>query len=432
MTSLELKTERLCVLGLGYVGLPTAAIFANNGFNVVGVDVNETLISDIKSGTAPNDPSLSALVQNCLKTGNLVLSEVPDYADVFIIAVPTPLQVAKASEPMKKECSKADLTALVSAAKSVVPYVRPGNMVVLESTVPPKTTVDVLLPIFRDSGLAEDLDMVFCAERVLPGQILEELVNNDRIVGGLNSSSAARAKKMYSSFSNGRIFTTDATTAELVKLMENTSRDVNVALANEFSILADNLGIDVWEAIQLANTHPRTEILTPGPGVGGHCIPVDPWFVAQEFPEDSELIQAARRVNDKMPSRVVEKICTTLRSSIDDPKFDGITVACLGLTYKRDVDDVRGSPAIEIVKLLSEVGLMVRSYDPYVRKGSFTGQVGSLTEALHGANAVVILTDHREFRMLSEDYLSDGGRRLIFDTRNCITLSRDHLECNSD
>ena len=203
--------------------------------------------------------------------------------------------------------------------------------------------------------------------------------------------------------------------------MRNTSRDVNVALANEFSILADNLGIDAWEAIQLANTHPRTDILTPGPGVGGHCIPVDPWFAAQEFPEDSELIQAARRVNDKMPSRVVEKICTTLRSSSDEPEFDGITIACLGLTYKRDVDDVRGSPAIEIIKLLSEVGMMVRSYDPYVREGSFNGQVGSLTEALHGANAVVVLTDHKEFRMLSEDYLSDGGRRLIFDTRNCIS-----------
>jgi UDP-N-acetyl-D-mannosaminuronic acid dehydrogenase len=274
MTNLQesrMNFEKICVMGLGYIGLPTASTFATQGVHVVGVDVNPQVISTLRNGGLHiHEPGLRTLVQAALGSGNLAVSEKPELADAFIIAVPTPFYDDK----------RADMRAVTSATEAIVPYLRKGNLVLLESTSPPRTTVDLLKPILEKSGLraGEDFYLAYSPERVLPGQILRELIENARVVGGVNPASSDAARDLYAIFVKGEIIPTDATTAEMVKLMENTCRDVNIALANEFSRLAERFGVDVWEAISLANRHPRINILRPGPGVGGHCISVDPWF----------------------------------------------------------------------------------------------------------------------------------------------------------
>ena len=438
--------KKICVLGLGYTGLPTAAMFATHGFQVVGVDINERVVETLNNGEVHiHEPGLKTLVQAALKSGNLRVASKPESADVFIIAVPTPFregageQGGKGAEENVALQKKANLDYVVAAADSIVPYLRPGNLVVLESTVPPRTTVEVLVPILERSGLqvsrdAEDhspqhlgtsaplLYVAHCPERVLPGRILEELVHNDRVIGGVDRASAEMAKALYASFVEGEIFLTDATTAEMVKLMENTYRDVNIALANEFALVAEQLGINVWEAIELANRHPRVNILKPGPGVGGHCIAVDPWFIVQAAPEVTPLIQTARRVNDSMPAHVVELVKQALaeqRSGDEIPSAPLLPcpparIACLGLAYKADVDDTRESPAIKVAELLRAEGFQVRAYDPHVPMGRVPEQVGSLEAALDGADVVVILTDHTEFREL------ELRGYVVVDTRNVL------------
>jgi UDP-N-acetyl-D-mannosaminuronic acid dehydrogenase len=397
------------------------------------------------------EPGLKTLVQAALKSGNLRVASKPEIADVFIIAVPTPLregtgkQGSKGAEGNVALQKKANLDYVIAAAESIVPYLRPGNLVVLESTVPPRTTVEVLVPILERSGLGVSrceenyspqhpgtteslLYVAYCPERVLPGRILEELVHNNRVIGGVDRTSAEMAKELYASFVEGEIFLTDATTAELVKLMENSYRDVNIALANEFALVAEQLGINVWEAIELANRHPRVNILKPGPGVGGHCIAVDPWFIVQVAPEVTSLIQTARRVNDSMPLHVVELVKRALAehktgdrgqetvdktpSSVSRPQ--SARIACLGLAYKARVDDIRESPAIKVVELLRAEGFQVRAYDPHVQMGKVPEQVDSLEAALDGADVVVILTDHPEFREL------ELRGYVIVDTRNVL------------
>ncbi|MDO8673362.1 MAG: nucleotide sugar dehydrogenase [Dehalococcoidia bacterium] len=411
--------KSICVLGLGYIGLPTASMFAMHGHTVVGVDVNEHVVWELNHGNVHlQEPGLKNCVQAALQSGSMVVSSRPEPCDAFIIAVPTPLLDDRSSdngiEPGRSR--RADLSYVRSATEAVLPFLRAGNLVILESTSPPGTAEKLVVPILERSGLkvGRDLFVAHCPERVLPGSILEELVHNDRIIGGVDRASAELARSFYSCFVKGQIILTDATTAELVKLMENTYRDVNIAMANEFALVAEHNGIDVWEAIDLANRHPRVNILKPGPGVGGHCIAVDPWFIVESAPEVTPLIQASRNVNEGMPARVVELVKQAVSAS------GKVTIACLGLAYKADVDDIRESPAVEVVRLLQVDGFQVRAYDPHVECGKVTGQVNSLEEALENAEAIVLLTDHREFRELRPDQLGNLPAVTVIDTRRTI------------
>jgi UDP-N-acetyl-D-mannosaminuronic acid dehydrogenase len=409
-----MRFRSLCVLGLGYIGLPTASTFATHGLRVVGVDVNRRIVDVLRNGEVHiQEPGLRGLVQTAFGSGNLRVAEQPEASDAFLIAVPTPIQSDK----------RADLSAVRAAARAIVPALRPGNLVVLESTSPPRTTVDVLAPILAESGLrpGEDFWLAYSPERVLPGQILRELIENARVIGGVNRASAEAGRELYSAFVRGEIVLTDATTAEMVKLMENTYRDVNIAVANEFAALAERFGVDVWEAIALANRHPRVAVLRPGPGVGGHCISVDPWFLVESAPEATDLIRQARLVNDRQPQRVVGR----LEAALGDLR--GKIVATLGLAYKADVDDLRESPALEVVRHLAAAGAEVRTFEPYAPAASIPGAqaAASLEAALDGAEAVVLLVDHRAFASLDPSWAAGRMRgRVAFDTRGVWPRAR--------
>jgi UDP-N-acetyl-D-mannosaminuronic acid dehydrogenase len=403
-----LDFKRICVLGLGYIGLPTASMFATQGVDVLGVDVQADILARLRQGQPHiQEPGLLALVQAALQSGHLDLAEQPSEADAFIIAVPTPFLDDKS----------ADLGFVRAAAESVATVLRRGNLVVLESTCPPRTTVDVVAPLLAKSGLApgEDFFLAYTPERVLPGQILRELVENPRVIGGMTPASAEAGRDLYQFFVKGEVLLTDATTAELVKLMENTTRDINIAAANEFSRLAERLGVDVWQAIDFANRHPRVKILRPGPGVGGHCISIDPWFLVEAAPDLTPLIQTARKVNDDQPAQVAERLRQALGG-----RLEGVEIAALGLAYKADVDDVRQSPAVDVVKLLAAAGAKVRTFEPMAGQARVPGAeaAASLESALDGAEAVVLLVDHRE--CVDLDPASAARRmagRLALDTR---------------
>jgi len=384
-----LKFSRICVLGLGYIGLPTASTFATQGLKVIGVDVNPQVVETLQNGGLHiHEPGLRTLVQAALSSGNLEISDHPQPADVFIIAVPTPFYADK----------RADMRAVTAAAEAILPYLRPGNLVVLESTSPPRTTLELLAPILERSGLqaGDDFYLVYSPERVLPGQILREMIENARVIGGVTPSCAAAGRDLYAIFVRGEIVLTDATTAEMVKLMENTYRDVNIAIANEFARLADRFQVNVWEAIALANRHPRVNILKPGPGVGGHCISVDPWFLVEAAPHQTPLIQAARNVNSTQPDYVaglVHSVCGDLK---------GVRIAILGLSYKPDVDDLRESPAIEIAQSLAASGAEVVAYEPNKTGAQIAGLecAASLEAALEGVALIVLLVAHSDFLKL--------------------------------
>jgi len=405
-----MQFHSLCVLGLGYIGLPTASTFATNGLQVLGVDVNRRIVDVLRHGEIHiQEPGLRRLVQDAFSSGNLKVAEQPEPADAFLIAVPTPIQSDK----------RADLSAVRAAARAIAPLVRRGNLVVLESTSPPRTTVDVLAPILAESGLrpGEDFALVYSPERVLPGQILRELIENARVIGGVNRASAEAGRELYSVFVRGEIVLTDATTAEMVKLMENTYRDVNIAVANEFAALAEQFGVDVWEAIALANRHPRVAVLRPGPGVGGHCISVDPWFLVESAPEKTELIRQARLVNDRQPERVVARLESALGG------LRGKTIAALGLAYKADVDDLRESPALEVTRLLVAAGATVRTFEPHAPTATVAGAQAapSLETALDGADALILLVDHRGLAGLEPAWAAGRMRgRLAFDARGVL------------
>jgi UDP-N-acetyl-D-mannosaminuronic acid dehydrogenase len=397
--------KKICILGLGYIGLPTASTFATHGLQVIGVDINQQVVNILKKGELHiHEPGLRTLVQAALYSGNLVIETAPQPADAFIIAVPTPF----------KENKKADLSYVISAAESIVPHLHKGNLVVLESTSPPRTTVDVVLPILERSGLkgGVDFSLAYTPERVLPGQILRELIENARVIGGLDRASAEAGRDLYTVFVRGEVIMTDATTAEMVKLMENTYRDVNIAIANEFALLADRFGVDVWEAISLANLHPRVRILNPGPGVGGHCISVDPWFFVESAPELAQLIAMARKVNDHQPEFVAQLVERSLGS------LAGRRVTALGLAYKPDVDDLRESPAIEVCHLLSKAGAHVTAYEPY--KPDFIADgfqtVTTLPAALAEAEAIVLLVSHSALRNLQAQVVAQlTPARVVID-----------------
>ena len=413
--------QTISVLGLGYIGLPTASVLATKGHRVLGVDVNQRAVDTINRGEIHiHEPDLDILVKSAVLSGNLTASTKPEKADTFIIAVPTPF--ADGHVP--------DLSYIESAVRSLANVVEEGNLIILESTSPVGATEkiaqwmrelrpDLKIPIRRTTPSVKDdgrgrIYLAHCPERVLPGQILRELVDNDRLIGGIDPESAEKAAELYRSFVSGEIVCTDSRTAELAKLTENAFRDVNIAFANELSIICDELQIDVWELIRLANRHPRVNILQPGPGVGGHCIAVDPWFIVHSSPENARLIKTARIVNDSKPHMVLNKILHRA-ARIKDP-----VIACLGLAFKADVDDLRESPAMEIVEHLAKekagkllvVEPHIKELPPSLRNDGI--ELVPLEEALAAADMIVALVNHKQFTKVDRQLLNE---KIVIDTR---------------
>jgi len=387
--------KKICVLGLGYIGLPTASTFATHGVQVVGVDVNQHIVHVLRNGEIHiHEPGLRSLVEAAFHSKNLRVTDQPEPADAFIIAVPTPITPEK----------HADMRYVVAAAESIVPHLQTGNLVMLESTSPPRTTVDLLAPILERSGLkaGEDFFLAYSPERVLPGKILQELIENARVIGGINYVSSEAGRDLYSIFVRGEILLEDATTAEMVKLMENTYRDTNIALANEFSRLGLHYGVDIWRAIEIANLHPRVNILKPGPGVGGHCVSVDPWFLVEGAPELTPLIRQAREVNDAQPKNVIALVEGTLGD------LKGRRITALGLSYNPDVDDLRESPAIEIVRALVGKGAEVLCHEPFAPGAEIEGvhSASSLEESFQGSEGILLLVDHKVFHDLDPKWVA--------------------------
>lgn len=414
-----MKFDKICVLGLGYIGLPTASTFATNGIQVVGVDVNSYVVETLSNGDIHiHEPGLRTVVEAALKSGNLTVSHQPEEADAFLIAVPTPFYEDRYGEYDDRQYKLADMSAVTSASEAIVPFLRKGNLVILESTSPPRTTVDLVAPILERSGLKAGSDFFLCysPERVLPGQILRELIENARVVGGVTPESAQAGHDLYATFVKGEIIETDSTTAEMVKLMENTTRDINIAIANEFSRLAEKFGVDVWEAIRLANLHPRINILSPGPGVGGHCISVDPWFFVETAPELTPLIYHARKVNDGQPHFVVEKVRQALG------ELNGKKIAALGLAYKPDVDDLRESPATEVVHLLQDAGAKVKVWEPFKPNANLKGidMSPSLEETIKDVDAIMFLVKHTEFKKINPSEIKSKTKASI--VIDCINV----------
>ncbi len=413
-----MKFQKICVIGLGYIGLPTASTFAAHGVNVLGVDTSQHIIDTLNKGKIHiHEPGLHDELKKAIQSGNFKAATKPEEADAFIIAVPTPFQENKFGEYNGVTYKLADMRAVISATESIVPFLRKGNLVVLESTSPPLTTVDLVGPILARSGLeaGRDFHLAYSPERVLPGQIMRELIENARVIGGVTPESAQMGHDLYATFVKGQIIKTDATTAEMVKLMENTYRDVNIAIANEFSRLADKFGVDVWEAISIANLHPRVKILTPGPGVGGHCISVDPWFLVESAPELTQLIYHSRMVNDAQPHFVVNTVKRALGS------LDGKRIAALGLAYKPDVDDLRESPANEVVHLLQSEGALVKAWEPFKPDANLVGITMSptLEDAIKDADALLLLVGHTEFRRFNPMQIAGKTKaRILVDTVN--------------
>lgn len=396
--------KTICVIGLGYIGLPTASLLGTKGFQVHGVDVSEHVVNTINEGRIHIvEPELDIMVRSAVNAGNLKAGLEPVEADIFIIAVPTPFKAN--NEP--------DLTYVESATKLISPYVKPGNLVILESTSPVGTTDEVVAKILSNDGHDTDKEVfvAHCPERVLPGRILVELVENDRIVGGVNPLATAKAIEFYKTIVSGEVLATDSRTAEMAKLAENSSRDVSIAFANELSLICDKEGINVWELISLANRHPRVNILNPGPGVGGHCIAVDPWFIVARSPQHAKLIKTARQVNDSKPQWVIDKV----KSKAE--KFKSPVIGCLGLAFKADVDDLRESPAVNIVKRLikDNVGEILISEPNLESHKEF--DLRPYEEVIRRSDIILLLVDHKEFKDLK---VTELNNKILIDTRGVI------------
>lgn len=412
----EVFKGRLAILGMGYIGLPTAVAIATRGVDVIGVDINPATVAAVSRGEVPFiEPDLAVGVSGAVAMGRLTATTETPEADAFIIAVPTPFN----------EDRSADLSYVKAAAEQIAPKLRSGNIVVLESTSPPGTTEKVAewisalrpdLKMPRDGENGSDIFVAHCPERVLPGRIMIEIVTNDRVVGGLTPKCADKAASIYRLFAQGEILLTDAASAEMAKLVENAYRDVNIAFANELSLISKSMHIDVWEVIRLANRHPRVSILSPGPGVGGHCIPVDPWFIVSAAPGLARLIRTAREVNDHRPHHVAEQVVEKAK------KFRSPTVACLGLTFKANVDDVRESPAIEVVGLIAAAlpDTEILISDPYVDTvpkalaGYSNLRLEGAHQAVERADIVVLLVEHEPFKTIKHTRL---GGKVVYDTR---------------
>ncbi len=390
---------KICVIGLGYIGLPTAAVLGSRGYKIHGVEINPKAVETINSGKAHIvEPDLDILVRGTVTTGNLKAHTEPAEADIFMICVPTPLT----------EDNKPQLDYVRSATKSIVPFLQQGNLVILESTSPPGTTEMIEQIILEESDFQKgDIHFAHAPERVLPGKILREVVENDRIIGGIDDTSTEKASEFYGSFVTGKLLKTHCRTAETAKLVENAFRDTNIAFANELSMFSERLNLDVWELIRLANHHPRVNILNPGPGVGGHCIAVDPWFLVDCDPEATKLIRTSREVNEAKPQWIIERVIAKA-GRLKDP-----TIACLGLAYKPDIDDLRESPAIKIVTELQQRGVgQLKVVEPNLEShDSF--ELSSLDDAIDAADIVLILVGHKPFLSLSSAKLAE---KIIIDT----------------
>ncbi|PYE87302.1 UDP-N-acetyl-D-mannosamine dehydrogenase [Phyllobacterium leguminum] len=396
--------KTVSVIGLGYIGLPTAATLATRGPEVIGVDIRQSVVDRLNEGKAHfSEPDLAMLLEAAVKTGKLHAVTEPQPADAFIIAVPTPFLDDKS----------ADLSYVENATRALARVIKKGDIVILESTSPVGTTrkicdwigeerPDLKLPL---DGRAGDVNVAYCPERILPGRMVFELVENDRIIGGMSEACSQRAETLYKLFVRGALLRTTAATAELVKLIENAYRDVNIAFANELSVVCEKFGLNVWEAIALANRHPRVNILSPGAGVGGHCIAIDPWFLISAAPEETALMAAARHVNDSKPLHVLDRV----RKQLD--RFKQPKVACLGLAYKPDVDDLRESPALQITAALADEGFEVLVVEPHVDElpNGLAGRKNvikcDLDDAIHQADVVVALVGHSSFKNVSRDVL---------------------------
>ena len=410
--------RKICVVGLGYIGLPTALLFAVSGYEVVGVDIKRSITEKVNRKVMPFDEKgLQELLIKAIDSHRFRASTTPEKADVFIIAVPTPFD---------KKNRMADLSYVIEATKSIASLLEKGNLVIIESTVPPGVCEKCIIPILEENcntgkvGLKakEDFFVAHCPERAIPGNTLYEMMNNDRIIGGIDEKSSELARELYESFVTGNIYVTSIRTAEMAKLMENTYRDINIALANEFAQIAEEAGIDVWEAIELANKHPRVNILKPGPGVGGHCIAVDPWFLTEDSTK-SRIISLAREINDGMPVYVLH----ILKDMLNKLKKENltITITIFGVTYKGNVSDTRETPALKFIRLAEKEGYKVKIYDPHVKDGDFEYPILPLEDAVQDSDCIVVIADHSEFKSLSPDEIGKLMRtRKIFDTRNCL------------
>jgi UDP-N-acetyl-D-mannosaminuronic acid dehydrogenase len=407
--------KAISVVGLGYIGLPTAAVLASRGVQVIGVDVSERVVSTLNAGNVHIvEPELDVLVRGIVNAGTFRAVTRPEPADAFLIAVPTPFS----------DGHKPDISYVEASVRSIAPVLQRGNLVILESTSPVGTTEKISywlaesrpdLTFPHQVGDAADIRIAHCPERVLPGHVLRELIENDRIIGGLSPLCTEKATELYRIFVKGKCLATDARTAEMSKLTENAFRDVNIAFANELSLICDRLNIDVWELIALANHHPRVNILQPGPGVGGHCIAVDPWFIVDSAPEEARLIRAAREVNDSKPHFVIKKISAAAE------RFKFPVIACLGLSFKADIDDLRESPALEIVKdLAATIKGELLVVEPYIDElppslgGRDNVKLVAVETAVQAADIVVLLVNHQPFAQLNRGLLAG---KIVIDTR---------------
>lgn len=420
--------ETISVIGLGYIGLPTAAMFASRKKKVIGVDVNQHAVETINKGQIHIvEPELDFLVHAAVTAGNLRATTSAEPADAFLIAVPTPFL------PIDNEgdIPKPDLKFIKSAANAIAPVLKKGDLVILESTSPVGATekmsewlaqarTDLMFP--QTNGEASDIRIAHCPERVLPGHVVRELVENDRVIGGLTNKCSQMAVELYKTFVQGDCVITNARTAEMAKLTENSCRDVQIAFANELSIICDKLDINVWELISLANRHPRINILQPGPGVGGHCIAVDPWFIVSKTPEEALLIHSARKVNDSKPEWVINQVkiavADYLQTNVDKTSKD-VTISCLGLAFKANIDDLRESPALQIVQRLEyELSSPLVAVEPNITAlppSLKRTKLMPLDKAISAANIIVVLVEHNEF--ISLEISSD---KVVIDTKGMI------------
>ena len=392
---------KICIMGQGYIGLPTAALFTRNHCEVVGVDINEQIVENLNKGIIHiEEPGISDIIKNAVKNKVYTASLTPEKADAFIITVPTPYIVENYS---------CDLSYVITACETIIPYIEKGNTVIIESTIAPMSTDETIKPIFEKAGfkIGEDLFLAHCPERVLPGRIIEELIHNDRIIGGVTPECAVKASEVYGQFVEGDLMLTEAKTAELSKCMENTFRDVNIALANELAKICAEIGVNALDVIEMANKHPRVNLHSPGPGVGGHCLAIDPYFIYAKAPETAEIIKLARDTNNSMP----DFVCEYVNKIISEGK-----IAVFGVSYKGNTGDDRESPAYEIIAKLS-TKYEIAIHDPHIENPNFV----SFEEAVKDANLILVLCDHDEFKDMDYDYINKSmAKSVIFDTKNII------------
>lgn len=407
---------KLTVIGLGYIGLPTALLFASKGIKTTGVDINKEIISSLKKGVLPiEEPGLQDLLNEVIQNEVFTPSTEIEKGDYYIIAVPTP----------SKPDNSCDFQYLISAIEGLNRHIKKGDTIIVESTISPRTTIDIVKPLIEKQGyeIGKDVYLAHCPERVLPGQILYEMVNNNRIIGGVTEECIKKTKELYKIVVKGKLYETDASTAEMAKLMENTYRDVNIGLANELVRVCSELNINALDVISLANEHPRVALHQPGPGVGGHCLAIDPYFIISSSPDEAKIINKAREVNKNMPEFVIDKTHRIME------KLKGNNIGVLGLAYKGNIDDIRESPALEIyTKLKNDGRYNVIVHDPYVK---IDWVEKNLFKAIESSDLLLILTDHDEYQNLDKMF-TEGNKPIIFDTKNIMIVKEgDYFNFNN-